>query len=107
TLAHDLLCEGAWRKSRSGQRADDAVYELAGPELEGRQIDGELEALWPQAGIRARLPRDPFAQRVDHAGFLSQGNEPVRCNEAMLRMSPAHQRLDAAGLSGRQVDKGL
>ena len=70
--------EALGRKSRRRQRVGDDVYELAGPELEGRQIDGELEALWPQAGIRARLPGDPFAQRVDHAGFLSQRNEPVR-----------------------------
>src|SRR6266581_1716147 len=99
--------EALGRKSRRCQRVGDDTYELAGPELEGRQIDCELEVLWPQAGIGARTPRDPFAERVDHADFLSQGNESIGWNDAVLGVSPAHQRLDGTGLSGRQVHNGL
>src|SRR5216683_8350372 len=57
----------------------------------------------PVDGIAACLAKNPFANRVDQARFLRQGDEVTRRDHSALRVSPAHKRLGGRDFSGLDI----
>src|SRR3979411_2957118 len=49
--------------------------EVAMAELDWREIDCDLERLWPRSRLAAGLPEHPFADMHDEAAFLRDRNE--------------------------------
>ena len=54
------------------------------------------------AALRQRRVEDVQRQRADQAGVLGQRDELVRRQQPALRVLPAHQRLDAVDVAGRE-----
>ena len=53
------------------------------------------------------LANYPFAQRNDQASFLSQGNERVGRNHALLGVMPANEGFEATDAVARNIDHWL
>src|SRR5690554_3490924 len=69
-------------------------------ELQGRQVDGypmvEQAQVQQLSGIPAGLGNDPVTQVHDLPGFLGNGDEPDRRDEALAQITPAYQSLQSA-----------
>src|SRR5271166_766532 len=62
---------------------------------------------WPANGIAACLAQNPFADRVDQASLLRQGDEVAWCDHSSFWVSPTHERLGGCDFSGLDVDNGM
>lgn len=85
-------------------------------ELARRQVDVDTQgtagrvlavAFSPFPGLAHRLLQDPAAERHDQPGVLGERDEPVRAEDAVLRVQPAHQRLGAPHAAVTEVDQRL
>src|SRR5205807_7306250 len=85
----DLQFESAGRQSRFEQNRMNEPAQIAMPELDGREIDGNLQRTRPRGGFAADFAQDPFTDRDDKAAFLGQGNESLGRNEAAGGVLPA------------------
>ena len=61
----------------------------------------------PGLELRAGLAQNPGSQGNDQAGVFRDGNESRRLDQAVLRVAPAHQRLEAHHRAGAQIYFGL
>lgn len=77
----------------------DRTFEIAGLELDRRQIDGDLQRPRPGCRLAARFPQDPFADLDDQPVLLGKRNELIRRHEAPRRVVPAQQGLEADHLA--------
>ena len=82
----------------------DETCEVAEAELHRRKVDRNLERALPRCGLAAGLPQRPFADLGDGTVLLCERNEGVGRHEALLRMLPAAERLEAEHLA---FDPGL
>src|SRR5215470_13337829 len=94
-------------ESGINQRTHDDVDQTGITELHRRQVYSELDMRRPTRCVGTRLAQDPLAERDNGADLFRQGNEFFRGNQSELRVAPAHQRFDAAGLQGRDIDDVL
>ena len=69
--------------------------QIAVHELRRRQVDRDLQRLWPGCRFPAGLAQNPFAHLDDQAALLGERNEIAGRHEAADRMDPARQRLEA------------
>ena len=68
----------------------------------------EVEALVPpRPALRERHGQHVLGEGADQAGVLGDRHEDVRRDEAVVRVVPAGQRLDADDRAGLQVGLGL
>ena len=103
----DLELEPLRRQSRLRQRGHHLQGKAAVPELDRRQVDGDLDAVRPGRRLDAGAVQDPFAERDDHAGLLGDRDEHRGRHFSAHRMFPAHQRLAGRHPAGAQVDQRL
>src|SRR5215212_1650321 len=68
-------------------------------ELDGRQVDGDLQLLRPGRRLAAGLAQDPFAEGDDQPTFLRYWNEFRRRDHSACWVIPAHQRLETDDLA--------
>ena len=103
----DFHLEPLRRKPRLGERRDHLQGEAAIPELNRRQVDGDLDAVRPSCRLAAGAVQGPFAERDDQAGLLGNRYEYRRRHRSAQRMGPAQQRLAGRHPAGAQVDQRL
>src|SRR5580704_9943964 len=116
SVAHDrgfcqLNLQECWVEPRGIQSAANLTYQVREAELRGRKVDrdtqGARPALLPYAPLATRLIQHPFADGVEQAALVRDGNEVSRQQQAALRMVPANQCFGAVYPSGRRVNLGL
>ena len=61
----------------------------------------------PVAAIRGRTPQHPGADGRHQAGGFEHGQEYPRCDQAIVAVPPAQQRLGSGNLAGGERDFGL
>ena len=103
----DLKLQPSRRKPGLHQSREYDLEEVILFELDGRDIDRQLDVRGPGSGVRASPPQNPFAKRHDKTGCLRKRNELVRCDQTLGRMAPPDQRLDAAKRSRLRIHDGL
>ena len=104
-LGHDVAAEDV----------ADLLDQLLAEDLPARDVDARRTAAAPRAAARAASAAASRAARSstcepslhDEIGLLGDGHEIGRVDQAALRMLPAHHRLEAGELLGRQVDDRL
>jgi hypothetical protein len=95
----DLDLEPRRRQPRLQQDLVNRTFEIAGLELDRRQIDGDLQRPRPRCRLAARFAQDPFADLDNQPVLFGKRNELVRRHEATRRMIPAQQSLEADDLA--------
>src|SRR5450756_257412 len=95
------------RQPRLRQRRYHLQSETAVPELDRRQIDGNLDAMRPGRRLDAGAVQGPFADRDDQAGLFGDGDEHRRRHFSAYRMGPAQQRLAGRYTAAAQIDQRL
>jgi hypothetical protein len=95
------------RKTRLHQRTQQDLEEVALLELNGRDIDRQLDVGGPRSSIGASALQDPFSQRPNKAGRFRERNELVRRNHPLGRVAPSDQSLNAAKRSRLRIHNGL
>ena len=113
TRLGDLEHELAGGEAGLGEDRRDVVDEVRRRwSWRGREVD--VTATAPAAADRAarracaaRLAQHPAAERHDQPALLGERDELVRRDDAARRVLPAHERLDADELAGREVDDRL
>ena len=77
---------------------DDECAQIAAHQLTRRKVDGNRHQrellLAPTRHVRPDMPPHELAYRIDQPGFLGDGQESCRWNEAFLRILPANERLE-------------
>src|ERR1700691_3778689 len=83
-------------QSGHGERIDHILHDIAGAELNCRQIDRETYWFWPLSGGVACLAQNPVTERRYQADFFREGNEIRRGDHTPFWMVPAKQRFQPA-----------
>src|SRR5581483_1834420 len=83
------------------------LRELRIVQLHRRDVDGYPERIRPATGFRARLPQHPFADLLDRAAFLGDGNEQGGRNLTALRVTPPQQGFEAGDFARIKPDLRL
>ena len=77
----------------------------------GREVDRDAELVALLAATRGtwrmRGAEHPAGERDDQAGLLGDRDELLGHEQAVARVVPAHERLDADDAAGHEVDLGL
>ena len=93
------------------EEAADLVDEVAAPELQGRDVDGEpagLErAASPAVEIAGCSLEQKSAELADQPAILGKADEAVGRHGTTLRMGPAHERLEADHPAAADLDLRL
>ena len=79
-------------------------------EIAGRDVDGHVQresVLPPDARLQQRFTKHPGGERVHQALALRGRQEGVRRYETLLRMLPAHERLNASQCVAADVEDRL
>ena len=79
----------------------------AGAALRGRDVHREPRIGGPVRRIVASLAQHPFAERDDEADLLGDADELGRRQQPLVAVTPAQQRLEAAGPLGADIDDRL
>ena len=102
----DLELEAFGLEAGLGERLADLVDQLAMEELRGRQVDRHADP-GPGGCARAGLVQHPGAERHDQAGLLGDRQELAGQDQALLRVAPAQQGLEADHRLGGRPDLRL
>ena len=94
------------RQARLLQRVHHHGEQIAGAELQRREVDRDADIVRPLRGFAAGAAQHRAAERGDQAGLLGDRNELRRRDHAALRMRPAHQRLEAGDAAGGESTSG-
>ena len=99
---------------RGGEGVADVLDELEALKVRGGDIDPHGEVVPPGFRVRPPAPEllhggleHPVAQLGNEAGFLGDGDELVRHDQAAGGMLPADQGLDALDPAGGQLNDRL
>ena len=110
----DLQAQRALGHDVAAEDVADLLDEVLTEDLPARDVDGyeQRPLLARQLTLPARClvrgaQEDVRAEAHDEIRLLGDGDEVVRAHQAALGMLPAHQRLEAGQLLGRQVDDRL
>ena len=108
----DFQFQVARRQAGFVQGGGDDLRQVGQAELARREVDRHaqvgVDGFHPLLGLAAGLQQHPFADRHDQAGFLGDGDELGRRDQAEFGMVPAQQRLEAAdGAAAAEVDLRL
>lgn len=82
------------------------VLELTRGEID-RDADGRSSRALPVSSPTSGLPQDPFAERLDHAGLLSQADEGAGEQHAFAGILSARQRSQTHDPAVRKADLRL
>src|SRR5690606_786660 len=98
--------EPAGRKVDLRQEAQQALRQQRVLELDRGHVDGDLEMRWPVLRCQQRLVHDRERDFADQAAGFGDAQELCRLEQALGRMLPARQRLEAFHLAaGELVDR--
>ena len=92
------------------QHARDLGRELGVEQAALGDVDGDREVvagLLPDAELLQRGAQDEARQRLDQPGLLGERDELAGRQQALLRVQPAHERLDADDRAGAELQLGL
>src|SRR4029077_16777776 len=92
------------------KQAADGLTELGVEQIPGGQVDGNRQVDsrgMPGVRLSERFVQHPSRQRLNQLGLFGGRDEVIRQEQAMLRMTPAHKRLDIVGYPGPKVDDRL
>jgi hypothetical protein len=103
----DLDLEPVGGKAGRRQLLEDLLGEQRIAELDGRDVDRELEVLRPLTGFPHRLLDHAHRQRNDQARALGGFDELLGVHHRTVGRAPAGKRLEADDLLGRQIDQRL
>src|SRR5216684_1308861 len=94
--------EARFAEDVADQRDQAVLLELLGAEVDADLQGGHVEPLLPAPHLPARLAQHPPADGQDEPRLLRQRDELGRREQPATGMLPAHQRLRAGDLAGRQ-----
>src|SRR3569623_942117 len=94
----DFKLQPSRRKFRFGQGGREDFQQPRAAELDGGHIDRDFKIVRPQHRLPTGFLNHPFAMRDDDADLLGHGNKLLRRHQAVLRMNPAQESLEAAYL---------
>src|SRR5215212_7307202 len=109
----DFELEAVGREPRLAERAAHHLDKAGLRQLLARKVDADGQVLLrgdefaPLAHLPASLFQYPRAYLRDEARLLGERDELCGADDAALRVTPAHERLEAREPSGRERDDGL
>ncbi len=104
----DLEIETAGCQAGIRQRGHDDVDDLAtSPELNGRQVDGDLDVGAPAGGLGAGAGENPSSDRNDEPRRFGDRYEYGGSNPSKLGMIPAQQSFATNRSPGSGIDDRL